>query len=77
MNPNPGRFFKIYFFNEAEFSNFLFYAYFYAKTLDLGLESKKKLSFWWIFSLLDPLIFADPNPGTQNLTDPTVPDPKH
>ena len=45
MNPNPGRFFKIYFFNEAEFSNFLFYAYFYAKTLDLGLESKKKIKF--------------------------------
>ena len=26
---------------------------------------------------LDPHIFADPDPGSQNLVDPTDPDPKH
>jgi len=25
----------------------------------------------------DPYIFADPDPGSQNLADPTDPDPKH
>ena len=25
----------------------------------------------------DPHIFADPDPGSQNLADPTDPDPKH
>ena len=26
---------------------------------------------------VDPHIFADPDPGSQNLADPTDPDPKH
>ena len=26
---------------------------------------------------MDPHIFADPDPGSQNLADPTDPDPKH
>ena len=26
---------------------------------------------------MDPLIFADPDPGSQNLADPTDPDSKH
>ena len=26
---------------------------------------------------IDPHIFADPNLGNQNVTDPTEPDPKH
>ena len=26
---------------------------------------------------MDPHIFADPDPGNQNLADPTDPDPKH
>jgi len=26
---------------------------------------------------MDPYIFADPDPGSQNLADPTDPDPKH
>ena len=26
---------------------------------------------------MDPHIFADPDPGTQNLADPTDPGPKH
>jgi len=26
---------------------------------------------------VDPYIFADPDPGSQNLADPTDPDPKH
>ena len=26
---------------------------------------------------MDPHIFADPDPGTENLADPTDPDPKH
>ena len=25
---------------------------------------------------MDPLIFADPDPGSQNLADPTDPDPE-
>ena len=25
----------------------------------------------------DPHIFTDPDPGSQNLADPTDPDPKH
>ena len=27
--------------------------------------------------MLDPHIFSDPDPGSQNLADPTDPDPKH
>ena len=36
-------------------------------------------SFWLIFYPLDPdpHIFADPDPGSQNLADKTDPDPKH
>ena len=36
-------------------------------------------SFWSIFYLLDPepYIFADPDAGSQNLADPTDPEPKH
>ena len=26
---------------------------------------------------MDPHIFADPDPGSQNLVDPMDPDPKH
>ena len=26
---------------------------------------------------MDPLIFADPDPGSQNLVDPTDPDPQY
>jgi len=26
---------------------------------------------------VDPHMFADPDPGSQNLADPTVPNPKH
>jgi len=26
---------------------------------------------------VDPHIFADPDPGNQNLADPTDPDPEH
>ena len=26
---------------------------------------------------MDPHIFADPDPGSQSLADPTDPDPKH
>ena len=26
---------------------------------------------------MDPHTFADPDPGSQNLADPTDPDPKH
>ena len=26
---------------------------------------------------MDPHIFSDPDPGSQNLADPTDPDPKH
>ena len=40
------------------------------------------LQFWFdILSLesgsVDPHIFADPDPGSQNLADPKDPDPKH
>ena len=48
---------------------------------DLSFESKIFFffSFWLIFCPLDPHIFADPDPdpGSQNLSDPTDPDPKH
>ena len=41
-------------------------------TSDLGFESKKVfLRFLFDISLLDPY------PGSQNLADPTDPDPKH
>ena len=33
--------------------------------------------FWLIFYPVDPHIFADPDPGSQNSADPTDPDPKH
>ena len=45
---------------------FIFFAYFYTSS-DLGFESKS----------VDPHIFADPDPGSQNLADPTDPNPKH
>ena len=49
---------------------------------DLGFGVKKFFcSFWLIFTLgsgsLDPHIFADPDSGSQNLADPTNPDPYH
>ena len=55
------------------------------KSSDFGFRSKKGFfcSFWLIFypalgsGSVDPHIFADPDPGSQNLADPTDPDPKH
>ena len=40
------------------------------------------MHFFLIFHTLDPdpwirIFFADPDPGSQNLADPTDPDPKH
>ena len=54
--------------NHAIFIIFLFF-----KSSDLGFRSKKVLfcSFWLIFYPLDP------DPGSQNLADPTDPNPKH
>ena len=51
---------------------------------DLGFRSKK--FFFAVFGRyfiplgsgsIDPHIFADPDAGSQNLADPTDPDPKH
>ena len=43
---------------------------------------EKKFFFHFLVNILplgsvDPHIFADPDPGSQNLADPTDPDPKH
>ena len=47
---------------------------------DLGFESKIFFAVIWRyfwFGFVDPHIFADPDPGSHNDTDPTDPDPKH
>ena len=45
-----------------------------------------RVNFFWEFLVdilpfgsgsVDPYIFADPDPGSQNLADSTDPDPKH
>ena len=60
--------------NHSEMRKFLKSLFF--KSADLGFRSKKVFcSFWLIFYPLDPHIFADPYPGSQNLADPTDPDP--
>ena len=59
IDPDPGNFFKIYWF-----VCFIFFAIFILQ-LDETLGSGS----------VDPYIFADPDPGSQNLADPT--DPKH
>ena len=68
------------FFNKAEFSYcvLFFFAYFYAKTwwiiqksgnfYNLSFFNSSYLGFEWIL---------DPDPESQNLADPTDPDPKH
>ena len=77
--------------NHSEMRKFLIIFFF--KSLDLGFRSKKvffcsfRLIFYpldpdpWIrirgSASVDPHIFADPDPGSQNLADPTDPDPKH
>jgi len=50
----------------------------------LGFWSKKDFFLQFLVDILslgsgsvDPHIFADPDPGSQNLADPTDPDPKH
>ena len=54
---------------------------FFFKSSDLGFRSKK-VFFQFMVDILplgsgsvDPHIFADPDPGSQNLADPTDPDP--
>ena len=50
---------------------------------DLGLRLKKYFFFLQVlvnilllgFRSVEPYIFADPDPGSQNLADPTNPDP--
>ena len=49
---------------------------------DLGFESKKVFFLQFLVDILplgsgsvDPHIFADPDPGSQNLADPMNPDP--
>ena len=60
-----------------------FYILSFFNSSDLGFEIKNFfLQFLVdIFPLgsgsVDPHIFADPDPGSQNLADPTDPDPKH
>ena len=66
--------------NHSEMRKFLL-SLFSSKVQVLGFRSK---NFFWQF-LVDilplvsgsPHIFADPDPGIQNLTDPTDPYPKH
>jgi len=47
----------------------------------LGVKKFFFAVFGWILPLesgsVDPHIFVDPDPGSQNLADPTDPDPKH
>ena len=57
--------------NHSEIMKFYNLSFF--NSSDLSFESKKAFfcSFWLKFCPLDP------NPGSQNLADPTAPDPKH
>ena len=54
------------------------------KSSDLGFRRKKDFFLQFLVDILplgsgsvDPHIFADPDPGSQNLADLTDPDPKH
>ena len=56
-------------------------SFFFSKISDMGFGNKKFL-FQFLVDILplgsgDPHIFEDPDPGSQNLADPTDPDPKH
>ena len=55
---------------------------FFFNSSDLGFEKSLFLQLLvdilpFEFGSVDPHIFEDPDPGSQNLADPTDPDPKH
>ena len=68
--------------NHLEMRKFLLYLFFSkVQILVLGV---KRFFFQFLVDILplrsvsvDPYIFADPDPGSQNLADPTNSDPKH
>ena len=67
--------------NHSEIRKFLKSLFF--QEFRFGLRKKKKFCSFWLFFLpiesgsVDPHIFADPDPISQNLADPTDPDSKH
>ena len=57
---------------------------FFFKSSEFGFRGEKVFFLQFLVDILplgsgsvDPHIFADPDPGSQNLADPTDPDPKH
>ena len=66
MDPDPGYFSRIFKFFV------LFFSLIFTLKLYEPFRNLKKY-FWSIFCPLDPHIFTDPDPGSQNLADP---DPK-
>ena len=82
---DPAHFFKIYWIFLFK-QNFQIFFYFFCififllfslnffNSSDFGFESKIFLQFFLIFCPVDLHIFADPDPGRQNLADP---DPKY
>ena len=68
--------------NHSEMGKFL-YSLFFSKVQFLVLGVKKFFLQFLVDILplgpesVDPHIFADPDPGSQNLADPTDPDPTH
>ena len=68
--------------NYSEIRKFFYLSFF--NSSDLGFENKKVFLFYFLVDILhlgsgsmDLHIFADPDPRSQNLTDPTDPDSKH
>ena len=64
--------FTEFIFNKAELSNHFFLLIFMIK-LDETVRDQEM----FINLSVDPHIFEDPDPGSQNLADPTDPDSKH
>ena len=64
--------FTVFFWNLIKSGNFYNLSFLIVKILGLNVNFFC-CSFWLRFCPLDP----DPDPGSQNLADPTDPDPKH
>ena len=67
--------FFAHFYDEPFRNQQIFYNVSYFSCSDLGFEST--FFFQFLVSSVDLRNFEDPDPGSQNLVDPSDPDPKH
>ena len=89
--PDPGHFFKIYFFFFKQKIIFQIFCFSFSHIFILKLDEPFRNEEIFIISvyykgsefgfflqfLVDILPLTDPDPGSQNLRDPTDTDPKH